>query len=38
MDTFWTVVTISTVVAIMAVVIWALLVAPFTVPPHSGKP
>jgi hypothetical protein len=38
MNTLWTVVTIATVVAIMAVVLWALVVAPFTVPSHSAKP
>jgi hypothetical protein len=38
MDTLWTVITIATAVAIMAVVLWALVIAPFTVPPHSGKP
>jgi hypothetical protein len=37
MNTFWTVVTIVTVVAIMGVVLWALVVAPFTVPSHSAK-
>jgi cytochrome b subunit of formate dehydrogenase len=38
MNTFWTVVTIVTVVAIMGVVLWGLVVAPFTVPSHSAKP
>jgi hypothetical protein len=38
MDTLWTVITIAAVVAIMGVVLWALVVAPFTVPRHSGKP
>jgi hypothetical protein len=38
MDTFWNVITIAAVVSIMAVVLWALIVAPFTVPPHAGKP
>ena len=38
MNTFWTVITIATVVAILAVVLWALVVAPFSAPRHSGKP
>jgi hypothetical protein len=38
MDTLWTVATIAAVVAIMAVVLWALIMAPFWVPRHSGKP
>jgi hypothetical protein len=38
MDTLWTVITIACVVSIIAVVLWALVVAPFTVPPHSGRP
>jgi hypothetical protein len=37
MDTVWTVITIASVVAIMALVLWALVVAPFSVPHHSGK-
>jgi hypothetical protein len=37
MDTFWTVITIATAVAIMAVVLWALIVAPFWVPGHAEK-
>jgi cytochrome b subunit of formate dehydrogenase len=38
MNTLWTVVTIAAVVAIVGVVLWALVVAPFTVPSHSAKP
>jgi hypothetical protein len=38
MDTFWTVVSIVTVAATVGLVLWALIVAPFTVPSHSGKP
>jgi hypothetical protein len=37
MDTLWTAITIAAVVSIMAVVLWALILAPFSVPPHSGK-
>jgi hypothetical protein len=37
-DTLWTVITIAAVVCIMAVVLWELIVAPFSVPSHSGKP
>jgi len=38
MDTFWTVITIAAVVAILAAVLWAFVVAPLRVPRHSGKP
>jgi signal peptidase I len=38
MNTFWTVASIAAVVAIVATVLWALIVAPFTVPSHSAKP
>ena len=38
MNTLWTVITIATVVAIVAAVLWAFVVAPFWVPGHSGKP
>lgn len=38
MGTLWTVITIASVVAIMAMVLWAFVVAPFTVPRHSRKP
>jgi hypothetical protein len=38
MDTLWTVITIAEVVTIMAMVLWAFVVAPFWVPRHSGKP
>ena len=38
MNTFWTVITIASVVAILAVVLWAFVVAPFWVPRHSAKP
>jgi hypothetical protein len=38
MNTFWTVITIAAVVAIVAAVLWALVVAPLWVPRHSGKP
>ena len=37
-DTFWTVITIAAVAAILAVVLWAFVVAPIWVPRHSGKP
>jgi cytochrome b subunit of formate dehydrogenase len=38
MNTFWTVISVAAVVAIVGVVLWALVVAPFTVPSHSAKP
>jgi hypothetical protein len=38
MNTFWTVVSIVTVVATVGLVLWALVIAPFTVPSHSAKP
>ena len=38
MDTFWTVITVAAVVAILAAVLWAFVVAPLWVPRHSGKP
>lgn len=38
MDTFWTAITIAEVVVIVAIVLWAFVVAPFWVPRHSGKP
>jgi hypothetical protein len=34
MDTFWAVVSITVVVLMAAVFVWAFLVAPFTVPRH----
>jgi hypothetical protein len=37
-DTLWTTITIAAVVAILAVVLWAFVVAPFWVPRHLGKP
>jgi hypothetical protein len=37
-DTFWTVITIAAVVTIVAVALWAFVVAPIRVPPHAGKP
>jgi hypothetical protein len=37
-NTLWTVITIVAVVAILVAVLWALVVAPFWVPRHSGKP
>jgi hypothetical protein len=36
-DTFWTIITIAAVVAILAVVLWTFFVAPVWVPRHSGK-
>lgn len=38
MSTFWTVITISAVVLILAVGLWTFVVAPFWVPRHSVKP
>jgi hypothetical protein len=38
MNTIWTAISIASVVAIMGTVLWALVVAPFWVPGHSGKP
>jgi hypothetical protein len=37
-NTLWTVITIAAVVAILATVLWTVVVAPFWVPRHSGKP
>jgi hypothetical protein len=37
MNTFWTVVSIVLVVAIVAVTFWTFIVAPFWVPRHSGQ-
>jgi hypothetical protein len=37
-NTFWTAITIAEVVVIVAMVLWAFIVAPFSVPGHSGKP
>ena len=38
MSTLWTAITISSVVAILAAVLWAFVVAPFWGPRHFGKP
>ena len=38
MSTLWTFITVSAVVAILAVALWVLVVAPIWVPRHSGKP
>ena len=38
MDMLWTVITIASVVAILAAVLWAFVVGPFWAPGHSGKP
>jgi hypothetical protein len=38
MDTLWTVITIASVVAILATVLWAFVFEPFWVPWHTGKP
>lgn len=37
MNTLWTVITIASVVAILAAVLWAFVLAPFREPGHSGK-
>jgi hypothetical protein len=37
-DTLWTAITIAEVVTILALVLWALVLAPFSAPRHSGKP
>jgi len=37
-DTFWTVITLAAVVAILARGLWAFVVAPIWVPRHSRKP
>jgi hypothetical protein len=37
MNTFWTVVTIAVVVVLVAVALWAFVVAPVWVPRHSGR-
>jgi hypothetical protein len=37
MDTFWAVVTIALVVAILAVVVWAFVVGPIAVPWRRGR-
>jgi hypothetical protein len=38
MNTLWTFVTVAAVAAIIGTVLWTLVVAPFWVPRHSGKP
>jgi len=38
MNTLWTVISIASVVATLAVVLWALVVAPFSLPEQAGKP
>jgi hypothetical protein len=37
-ETLWTVITITSIVWTLAVVLWALVVAPFSVPRQTGKP
>jgi len=37
MDTFWAVLTIAVVVAIVAVVVWAFVVGPIVVPGRRGR-
>ncbi len=37
MNTFWTVITVLVVVALLAVALWSLVVAPFWVPRHSAR-
>ena len=37
MNVFWTVITVGVVVALGAVALWILVVAPFWVPRHSGR-
>lgn len=37
-DTMWAVIVIAAVVTILAVALWAFVVAPIWVPRHTGKP
>jgi hypothetical protein len=36
-NTFWTVITIASVVTLVAVALWVFVVAPIWIPRHTGK-